>query len=68
MTLNEGLRESAIYSIHGLGVVFIKGKPRRGISMGVVKIDKAVPDWDTHAVQFGTPRVWDSEVDHEFRW
>ena len=47
---NKSLKFYAAINKHGLGHTC---DGRRGISMGVVKVDKAVPDWDTFGVQYG---------------
>jgi hypothetical protein len=69
MKLSDLLKEAASLSKHGLSSYRnLHGEVRRGISMGVVKVDEAVPDWDTHAVMYGKPYVLYSTLEDPETW
>lgn len=47
------VKECAMKNKHGMSYVDADDIVRTGISMGVVKVDSCVPDWDVEAVQYG---------------
>jgi hypothetical protein len=58
---NAYLKEFALNSTNGVGYEDNgRRELRSGLSMGVVKVDEAVPDWDTYEVQYGksNPETW----------
>jgi hypothetical protein len=57
MKVSDFLKWSALQNSHGLGFWCDEERSCRGISMGVVKIDEAVPDWDPYGVQYGHPNL-----------
>ena len=53
MTISKCLKRRALSNEHGLSWYAFGDGGVRGLSMGVVKVDKAVPDWDTFGDQYG---------------
>jgi hypothetical protein len=60
MKVSEFLKAGSLLNAHGLSWYDFDDCGIRGISMDVVKIDEAVPDWDTYEVQYGksNPETW----------